>query len=247
MKKTLPRFQPLRPLLTGMLALLPLTATLFLLVWATRLATEWLGPTSMFGALLTRIGFGVGSGATMSGYLVGLLIVLTLVYSFGLLVEAGLQRGVDRMIQALMRRIPVVRTVYDVVHRLVGMLSKPREEGMKSMSPVWLHFGGPAEPGKPATTTVVLALLTTHEPVLLGGQPHLGVLVPTAPVPVGGGLLFVPAHWVVPADVGIEGVTSIYVSMGVTAGQFLGPDAEARRAAERADRQARSADAPPAA
>ena len=53
-------------------------------------------------------------------------------------------------------------------------------------------------------------------------QPFHGVLVPTAPVPVGGGLLFVPAHWVVPAAVGIEGVTSIYVSMGVTAAQYLG-------------------------
>ena len=87
------------------------------------------------------------------------------------------------------------------------------------------HAGGPPAEGQPADSTVVLGLLTTHEPVLLGGQPFHGVLVPTAPVPVGGGLLFVPAHWVLPADLGIEAVTSIYVSMGVTANQYLGAQA----------------------
>ena len=53
------------------------------------------------------------------------------------------------------------------------------------------------------------------------GRPHLAVLIPTAPVPFGGGLLFVPAEWVVPAAVGAEALTSIYVSMGMTAPQFL--------------------------
>ena len=217
-----PRFHPLRPLLTGMLALLPLAATLVLLIWATQLAAQWLGPTSLFGSLLTRIGLGVGSSATATGYLAGLLIVLALVYGFGLIVETGLQRGANRLLQSLIQRIPVVRTVYDVVQRLVGLLGKPKDEGHKSMRPVWLHFGGPPADGQAPETTVVLGLLTTPEPVTMGGHPFHGVLVPTAPVPVGGGLLFVPAHWVVPADVGIEGVTSIYVSMGVTAAQYLG-------------------------
>lgn len=223
-----PRFHPLRPLLTGMLALLPLAATLFLLAWATQLAAGWLGPDSVFGGLLTRIGFGVGSGARLTGYLAGLLVLAALVYGFGLLVEAGLQRGLDRMIQALMQRIPVVRTVYDVAQRLVGLLSAPKDERTQSMKPVWLYFGGPPAEGQTPATTVVLGLLTTRDPVQLGGQPFHGVLVPTAPVPVGGGLLFVPEHWVVPADVGMEGVTSIYVSMGVTASQYLRTDKAAR-------------------
>jgi uncharacterized membrane protein len=47
------------------------------------------------------------------------------------------------------------------------------------------------------------------------------VLVPTAPVPVGGGLIYVPEEWVSPANVGVEALTSIYVSMGVTSAQYL--------------------------
>jgi uncharacterized membrane protein len=57
--------------------------------------------------------------------------------------------------------------------------------------------------------------------VLVNGERCLAVLIPTAPVPVGGGLLYVPESWVTRADVGIEAVTSIYVSMGLTSPQHL--------------------------
>ena len=225
------RFHPLRPLLTGLVALLPLLATVALLLWVARLAAGWLGPNSTVGAVLTYLGLGVVATSPVLAYAVGIVIVLVGMYGVGLLVEAGLQRGIDRLLKSLMRRIPVVRTVYDVAQRLVGLIGTSKDEGMKSMSPVWLYFGGPPSPGEPGSTAV-LALQTTHEPIDLGGQPYHGVLVPTAPVPVGGGLLFVPAHWVRPADVGIEGVTSIYVSMGVTAGQYLGPKPPATTAAK---------------
>jgi uncharacterized membrane protein len=57
--------------------------------------------------------------------------------------------------------------------------------------------------------------------VILQGRRYHGVMVPTAPVPVGGGLLYVPEEWVSPADVGMEGLTSIYVSMGLTTSQYV--------------------------
>ena len=44
---------------------------------------------------------------------------------------------------------------------------------------------------------------------------------PTAPIPVGGGLLYVPVEWVKPAQIGMDTFTSIYVSMGVTSAQYL--------------------------
>ena len=139
------------------------------------------------------------------------------IYVFGLLVEAGFQRGAARLMNALVQRIPVVRTVYDVVQKLVQLFARKDDDGLKSMSPVWLYFGGKGK----EQGTVVLGLLSTPQPVMLNGQPYMGVLVPTAPVPVGGGLLYVPPEWVEPADIGMEAVTSIYVSMGVTSGQYL--------------------------
>ena len=100
---------------------------------------------------------------------------------------------------------------------------EPREDSsLKNMAPVWCTFGG--EGG-----TAVLALLPSPEPIVLEGYSYHGILVPSAPVPVGGGLLFVPPDWVRPAGFGVEGLTSIYVSMGVAAPEVL---AAAQRAAK---------------
>jgi uncharacterized membrane protein len=56
---------------------------------------------------------------------------------------------------------------------------------------------------------------------LLAGRPHHVVLVPTAPVPFGGGLFFVPVEWIKAAPFGVDGLTSIYVSMGISAPQYF--------------------------
>jgi len=42
----------------------------------------------------------------------------------------------------------------------------------------------------------------------------------SAPIPFGGGLIFVPHDWVRPADFGVEALTNIYISMGLTAPQY---------------------------
>ncbi|MBN8491707.1 MAG: DUF502 domain-containing protein [Burkholderiales bacterium] len=217
----------LRLFVTGLLAALPLAATAAIFAWLIALLLNWLGPGSAFGQVLKAIGIGV-AGSELIGYLVGVGVLLGAVFGLGVLVETGLQRGVARLIDALVTRIPLVNTVYGVIRRMVDLLAqrdKNGEGGLKSMRPVWCHFGGPGG-------AIALGLLSSAEPVLIDGRRFLAVLVPTAPVPVGGGLLWVPEAWVTPAEVGIEALTSIYVSMGVTSAQYLprAPAAPAARA-----------------
>ena len=50
----------------------------------------------------------------------------------------------------------------------------------------------------------------------LEGRAYCAILIPTAPIPVGGGLLYVPQEWIRAADMGVDQLTSIYVSMGLT-------------------------------
>jgi uncharacterized membrane protein len=209
---------PHRPLLrvffTGLLAALPLAATIAIFVWVIQLLLNWLGPASIFGRILIALGLGA-AGSEVVGYLLGLCVLAGLIFGLGLLVETGLQRGMASLLTTVVQRIPLVRTVYDLVHKLVALFGKSEGNGLKSMSPVWCYFGGPGG-------AAALALLGSPDPVLLNGELYLAVLIPTSPVPVGGGLLYVPQAWVTPADVGIEGVTSIYVSMGLTSGEHLG-------------------------
>ena len=66
----------------------------------------------------------------------------------------------------------------------------------------------------PATINPMLARRNA-----LAGSPNRmmpSAAVPTAPIPVGGGLLYVPVEWVKPAQIGMDTFTSIYVSMGIT-------------------------------
>ncbi|GAA4405849.1 DUF502 domain-containing protein [Quisquiliibacterium transsilvanicum] len=202
-------------LVTGALAALPLAATFAIFWWAARMLMSWVGPDSLIGRGMMALGLGV-SGSELFGYVVGIGLVLVSLVLLGALVRTGVQQGASRLLDGALRRIPLVRTVYDLATRLVDLLRQSDREGPKSMSTVWVHFGGVGTEG-----VAVLGLLSSVEPVMLEGRPHLAVIVPTAPVPVGGGLLFVPAAWVRAADVGMEALTSIYVSMGVTAQQHL--------------------------
>lgn len=213
---TSPKHNPIRIFVTGLVAALPLAATVAVFAWLITMLLKWLGPQSAVGGLLKALGFGV-TGSEVVGYLLGLGIVAAAIFGLGVLVETGLQRGITRIVDAVVRRIPIVSTVYDVIRRLVDLLAKrdpATEGGLKSMRPVWVHFGGPGG-------ATALALLSNAEPVLIDGRRCIAVLVPTAPVPIGGGLLWVPEAWVTPAAVGVEALTSIYVSMGVTSSQYL--------------------------
>lgn len=203
----------LRLFATGALAALPLAATIAIFWWAATLLIRYLGPESLVGSAMVAIGLGI-TGSEIVGYLIGIAIVAVALVLLGAIVQAGLQRNASRLFQAVLQRIPLVRTVYDLLRRLVGLLDQRDKSGAKSMSAVWCHFGG-------VGGAAVLALLSTPEPVMIGGKAYVAVLVPTAPVPVGGGLLFVPQEWVRTADVGVEALTSIYVSMGVTSAQHL--------------------------
>ncbi|MGD9832088.1 MAG: DUF502 domain-containing protein [Piscinibacter sp.] len=198
---------------TGLLAALPLAATIFIFVWGARLVVEYVGPQSFLGGLLQRIGLGLADSEVLA-YGIGVAVVLAAIFLLGLLVQTRLRDVVHALTEGVVQRIPVVRSVYDMAKKLTEMFGQRDESQVKSMRPVWLHFGG-------VGGAAVLGLLSTPEPVRVGEIEYLAVLVPTAPVPVGGGLLYVPREWVAPAEIGVDALTSIYVSMGITSAQHL--------------------------
>lgn len=197
----------------GLLAALPLAATVLVVVWVLRLLFAWVGPESMIGRGLVALGLR-GDSSEIAGYLIGVALVIAAVFGLGLVVQTRLRPWLGRAVDGLMLRIPVVRNIYGLAQRFVELLSRREVGGLQSMRPVWCHFGGPGG-------VAVLGLLSCAETLDLGGAAYHAVLVPTAPVPVGGGLLYVPKDWVRPAEIGIDALTSIYVSMGVTSPQHL--------------------------
>jgi uncharacterized membrane protein len=198
-----------RVFLAGLLAALPLLLTIFIVVWLLTFLNHYLGPGSAFGRFLSSLGFGVGTSELVP-YLIGLAIITAAIYALGLLVHSRLGAWVTGLFESIIRRIPLVSNVYDISSRFVSIVDTKNGDSLKSMSPAWCYFGG--KPG-----AAVLALLPSKTPINLGGQDYLAVLIPSAPVPFGGALVYVPAAWIEPAEGGIDELMSVYVSMGITA------------------------------
>ena len=208
----------LQTFLIGLIALLPLTLTVVAIVWTASLVERFVGPTSMVGSLLTDLGLSFADSKLLA-YLSGILLVLFIIFTLGVLLQRRIARTAFSFFSDIFRRIPVVGKIYELADRFVGVFGVSDDPNMKNMTPAWCFFGGDGG-------TAVLALLPSSEPVVIDGHEYLAILVPSAPVPVGGGLLFVRKEWVKPADVGIESLTSIYVTMGVSAPSLLqqGPE-----------------------
>ncbi len=197
-----------RIFIAGLLAALPLLLTIFVTAWLLSFLNQYLGPTSAFGRFLSSLGFGVETSEIVP-YLIGLALIIGAIYALGLLVHSRLGALVAGIFDSIIRRVPLISNVYDISSRFVSIVDTKNGDSLKSMSPAWCYFGG--KPG-----AAVLALLPSKTPIVLGGEEYLSVLVPSAPVPFGGALIYVPAKWVEPAEGGIDELMSVYVSMGIT-------------------------------
>ena len=82
------------------------------------------------------------------------------------------------------------------------------------MSAVFCFFGADRGAG-------ILGLLVSPDRYRLQGRDYQIVILPTAPVPFGGAMMFVPVDSVHSADMSVDGLMSMYVSMGVSASKLL--------------------------
>jgi uncharacterized membrane protein len=210
----------IRCFLAGLFTLLPLIITAAIAVWLADYLGRWLGPGTPIGNLFARVGLNFVASDTFA-YIIGWAVVLAVIFGLGLLVEFGAKRWIQDRLDGILGRVPMLGGVYGTVRQLVGMMDAKGSADFKGMSVVFCVFGT-------ETGAAFLALLPTPERFRIGEVDYHAVIIPSAPVPVTGSLLFVPASSVRPAGFSVEAFMSVYVSMGVTAPQFL--DAPAAKA-----------------
>jgi uncharacterized membrane protein len=150
----------------------------------------------------------------VGAFLIGLVLVLAIIFLIGVAVESGARSFLQRLTDAVLHRIPVVGSIYGTSKQMVALFERKDNEALKGMRVVLCYFGEQAGAG-------FLGLLVSPQSYRINGRDYQIVIVPTAPVPIGGALIFVPAEVVQRTDLSVEGLMSIYVSMGITAGQFL--------------------------
>jgi len=203
----------LRFFITGLLTILPLAITIGVIAYIATMIRELLGPDTFFGGLLAMLGLQLGSEGAFA-YIVGWTVVIGAIFAIGMVAEMGAKRFFRRLLDGGIKKLPVIGSLYGSLRQLFDLFDQKEETDLKSMSVVFCYFG--SDDG-PAT----LALMPTAEKFTVEEKEYHVVMIPTAPVPFGGALLFVPVDKVRNVGLTADGLMSIYVSMGVTTGEFL--------------------------
>jgi uncharacterized membrane protein len=204
--------------LAGVLTILPVAITAWIIAWVAGFVRQLVGRDTPVGHLLRRFGLHFVSDDTFA-YLIGVVLVLAAIFAIGVVAESGARSLIQRLFDAVLKRIPIVGSVYGTSKQIVSMLDQKDAAVLKGMRVVFCYFGSEAGAG-------FLALLVSPERYRINARDYQIIIVPTAPVPIGGGLLFIPAEAVQPTNLSVEGLMSIYVSMGITASQFLARDSQ---------------------
>jgi len=201
--------------LAGLGAILPVLLTLVLIGWVGSYLHALLGPDSAAGDLFRRLGLTfVTIDNKFAAWAIGLVPVLVSIWLLGLLVKSRARTLVQRAIDGAVTHIPVVKSVYNAISQLVSMLQKDKHTELTGMSVVYCHFGRDNGGG-------FLALLASPDIYRFGDVDHRVVYVPTSPIPMSGGIVFVPAANVHKVDMSAEQLMRIYFSLGIFTSQVV--------------------------
>jgi uncharacterized membrane protein len=202
--------------LTGSLALLPILITLLILNWIVDRLSLLLGPKSTVGQLLTSSGISlVGADHHLLAYILGVTVLIMAIWVLGYIVRRTTRTRINHAIDHLVEQLPIIRTVYKPVAQVVRMVAGDETKDLKGMTVVMCSFGD-------KRSVYVLALLPTDQLYEVDHQLSYLVYVPTSPIPMGGGLVFVPRERVIPMpDLDVDDLFRIYVSLGALAPEIV--------------------------
>lgn len=204
--------------LAGLLFLLPVVLTIVIVAWIIDFIRSALGPGTFLGGLMqTGGGYIIGPDQSILSFWLGVGIALVGIWLLGVIAKTQAKSIIQSYLDKLFARVPVIRSIYSPVSRVVR-LATDRGTGpgdLSGMSVVSCRFGG--ENGAD-----ILALLASPQLYFIAGEQRRLVYLPTAPIPMSGGLVMVPEHAITPMpDMKVDDLLKIYISLGALAPEVL--------------------------
>ncbi len=206
--------------LVGLFVILPIFLTIAIIQWFVQTLEDVLGPGTFFGNILTYSGaFVIGSDRDHIAFWLGVVFTITTIWLLGVLIKGFAKRKIDHVLGATLSQIPVFRTIYKPVSQILKILRTDEETKMKGMTAVYCGFGV-------EHAVRVLALQPGPDVYTFDGVEYVVVYIPTSPIPMSGGLIFVRKETVVPApEISVQDVMKLYLSLGALGPQSL-PEAK---------------------
>ena len=201
--------------LTGFFVILPVVITVAIMGWVGGIISDAMGPKSPIGSTLETLGLAFVTNELVAS-IIGWALVLVAIWVLGLFIQAFAKQKVRQMLDAAMLRLPLVSSIYKPVAQVVDMLKKDEKNNIQAMSVVFCSFGAQSGGG-------FLGLRPTESVYRFGEQDCCVVYIPTSPVPMSGGIVFVPVGAVRKIDMNVDDLMQIYFSLGVLAPGVVPP------------------------
>jgi uncharacterized membrane protein len=187
----------------GLLVLIPVGITIFILRFLFNLADGVLGP--YIRAIATWF-FGTGAYIPGLGMIAGLLVV----YLTGLLATNVLGKRMVFFWDDLLSRIPFVKTIYLSSKQFMEVFSKKGRGSFRRA--VYVDF--------PKEGSYSIAFITNEVPTR-SGKTYYTCFIPTSPNPTSGYVLILEEHQVYPASFSVEEAMKIIMSGGMVAPEMI--------------------------
>ena len=185
---------------TGVLTVLPVLATAYLVLWVLTAVERFFGRQLMW--LISDEHYRVG---------MGLLLAVLVIFGVGILMHALLFRRVFGWGERLLLEIPVVRSVYTALRDLFGLIAQGQDAA--SLQVVSLTL--------PGTSMRVLGFVTRHDfsdlPQGIARPGEIAVYLPFS-YQIGGYTVFMPREQVVPVEMSREEAMKFVLTAGLKAG-----------------------------
>ena len=185
-------------LMAGLLVVVPVGITIFILKFLFNFADGFLGPLI---ARVVRIFYADSAYIPGLGVIAGLLVI----YFTGVLTANFLGRRFLTLSENLLCRIPLVNSIYSSSKQVTKVFSSSGKDERRA---VFVEY--------PTAGSYAIGFQTTSLESL-ENERFYSVFVPTAPNPTSGFILYVAAAQVFPAPFGVEEAMQIIVSGGVVA------------------------------
>ena len=196
-------------MVTGLIVSLPLVVTLWVIQLIFVSVERVVSPILLEGLRLGGLGGSLDHG--WLGYLAPLLSVLaggTTIYLIGVVGGNVLGKELLSALEALLLRVPVVRSIYSATRQFLDTFSQAQGRAFRRV--VLVQY--------PRQGAWTLGLVTNQAPRAVAqptGQALVSVFLPTTPNPTSGWLVFVPDADLVTVDLSVDDAFKLIISGGV--------------------------------